>query len=123
MRRLLIGLVFLTFVVIAVVFVTSRGDDEPKGETERGAPGFPLRGSLAGDTEAIDTAVAEWREETAEDAKEAEEDDDDDDDAETRDDTRAAQTPATTSPCSGSVAWTSARRSRSSRAREGCWPC
>ena len=85
MRRLLIGLVLLTVVVIAVVFVTSRGDDEPKGETERGAPGFPLRGSLADDTDAIDTAVAEWREETAEDAKEAEEDDDDGDDAETRD--------------------------------------
>jgi len=84
MRRLLIGLVFLTVIVIAVVFVISRGDDEPKGVTERGAPGFPLRGSLADDSEAIDTAVAEWREETAEDAKEAEEDDDDGDDAETR---------------------------------------
>ncbi|MDA0171385.1 hypothetical protein OJ998_19960 [Solirubrobacter taibaiensis] len=84
MRRLLIGLVLLTAVCIVAVFIAARGDDDPKGDTERGAPGFPLRGSLAGDTEAIDSAVAAWREETAEDAEEEAEDEDEEDDDATR---------------------------------------
>ena len=76
MRRLLIGLAVLVLAVIAIVLIASRGE-EPTGETERGSRGFPLRGSLADDAEAIDSAVAAWREEVAED--EAEEDDDGED--------------------------------------------
>ena len=45
----------------------SRGED-PEGETVRGKPGqgFPLRGSLADDTDAIEGAVSAWREESEE---------------------------------------------------------
>ncbi|MDA0184176.1 hypothetical protein OJ997_27960 [Solirubrobacter phytolaccae] len=77
MRRLLLGLAVVGVAVVAVLLLTSGGED-PKGETELGARGFPLRGSLAKDEKAIDSAVAEWREEAAEDEQEAEEDDDDD---------------------------------------------
>jgi hypothetical protein len=80
MRRLLIGLAVVVVAVVAIVLLTSRGE-EPKGQTERGMPGFPLRGSLKDDTKAIDAAVAEWRAEIAEDEAEAEEDDDDDGDS------------------------------------------
>lgn len=73
MRRFLVGLAVLAIAIVAVVLVTSRGDEEAEGETERGRPGFSLRGSLKDDDAAIDAAVAEWREEIAED-----EDEDDD---------------------------------------------
>jgi hypothetical protein len=72
-RRLLIGLVLLTIVCIASVFIAARRQDgDPQGDTEPGARGFPLRGSLADDNDAMDAAVAEGREKTK---KEAEEDD------------------------------------------------
>jgi hypothetical protein len=80
MRRFLIGLAVLAIAVVAVVLVTSRGED-PEGQTELGMNGFPLRGSLTDDTKAIDAAVAEWRAEIAEDEEEAEDDDDDDGDS------------------------------------------
>lgn len=80
MRRLLIALAVLVVAVVAIVLVTSRGGDEPTGDTQRGLPGLPLRGSLARDKKAIDSAVAEWREDVAEDAEE----EDDDADADER---------------------------------------
>ena len=61
--------------IVAIVLVTGRGE-EPEGQTERGLRGFPLRGSLANDTDAIDAAVKEWRDEIAEDKADDEEDDD-----------------------------------------------
>jgi hypothetical protein len=61
MRRFLVGLAVLALAVVTIVLVTSGGDEDPTGETLRGLPGFPLRGSLAGDPEAIDGAVATWR--------------------------------------------------------------
>jgi hypothetical protein len=79
-RRILAGLALIAVVIVAVVIVRSGGDDEPASETVRGLRGFPVRGSLAGDRGAIDAAVAEWREEIADDAG----DDDDDDDPEER---------------------------------------
>src|SRR4051794_572919 len=74
-RRVLAVVVLLAIVIVAIVLVTGRGE-EPEGQTARGLRGFPLRGSLANDTEAIDAAVKEWRDEIAEDEAEDEEDDD-----------------------------------------------
>lgn len=86
LRRIVAALAFLAVVVVAIVVVTG-DDDKPEGETVRGLRGFPLRGSLADDTAAIDAAVAEWREEIVE----GKEDDEDGDDAEER--ARAARRP------------------------------
>ncbi len=49
--------------VAAALFFVLSGED-PEGETVRGKPGqgFPLRGSLADDTDAIEGAVSAWRE-------------------------------------------------------------
>ena len=63
-------------VIVAIVLVKGGGGEDPKGETVSGLRGFPLRGSLANDQDAIDAAVKEWREEIADD--EADEDEDDD---------------------------------------------
>jgi hypothetical protein len=54
-------------VVAAVVLIG--GGDGGAGEILHGRPGFPLRGSLAHDDKPIETAVAEWRKQSAEDAK------------------------------------------------------
>lgn len=54
-------------VVAAVVLIGGGGGDA--GEIVHGRPGFPLRGSLAHDDQAIGAAVAEWRKQSAEKAK------------------------------------------------------
>src|SRR4051812_1612189 len=79
LRRLLAGLALLAGVLIVIVVLRGGGDD-PEGTTERGLRGFPVRGSLANDTDAIDGAVAAWRKKIKKD----EEDKDDDRDAEQR---------------------------------------
>ena len=64
----------LVLVLLAVVLLRG-GDDDRKGDIVRGAPdrGFPLRGSLAEDDDAIAGAVDRWRQKVA---KRSESDDD-----------------------------------------------
>ena len=62
---------------VVLVLVLRGGDDAEKGETVLGKParGFPVRGSLATDDEAIAEAVSAWRERAAEDEDADEADD------------------------------------------------
>lgn len=55
--------------ILLVVLVGRSGDDDPELRIVRGAPsaGFPLRGDLAGDDDALRAAAAEWLEEDRED--------------------------------------------------------
>ena len=78
-RYLVAGLV--TIAVGVVLVLVLRGGDAEKGETVLGKPGrgFPLRGSLAADDEAIAGAVSAWRERAEEDEDEDEADDATDD--------------------------------------------
>lgn len=62
MRRLLILLAVIVAVnAVAFIVIFSRDGVEP-GKIARGLPGYPLRGSLKDDQEAIDGAVVTWRE-------------------------------------------------------------
>ncbi len=74
-RYLVAGLA--TVAVGVVLVLVLRGGDAEKGETVLGKParGFPLRGSLAADDEAIAAAVSAWRERAKEDDDEDEADD------------------------------------------------
>jgi len=70
-RRAPVLLAAAVVVVAVLAFLVLRGGDDDggggKGEIVRGAPdrGFPLRGSLAEDDDAIAGAVARWRKVTA----------------------------------------------------------
>ena len=78
--RSLVAVIAAVAVGVVLVLVL-RGDDAEKGEIVLGKParGFPLRGSLAADDEAIAAAVSAWREEAKEDLDEDEADDATDD--------------------------------------------
>jgi hypothetical protein len=62
-RTIVLTIAVTAAVILSVVLLTGGDGDGGEGKVVRGAPehGFPLRGSLAEDDDAIEGAVARWR--------------------------------------------------------------